>query len=214
MRRLEHALAALRDAVSSNNEARFHDITAQAINSGNATLLKEALNHGSDHEEFLVKALDNGSPEILACLLDAGLDINYRMPGYSGNPLTCASFFAKIPLIKFLLSRGADPNMANCGWGQYQLKPLAAPAEGWKRDADVAKVMEVLLNGGARWEESGALQMAAREGKLECVKVLLNWGVDVNEVVKKINEKSAVKLAELKGREDIVSILRANGAKE
>ena len=135
------------------------------------------------------------------------------MPGYSGNPLASASFFAKIPLIGFLLSRGADPNMENGGWGQFQLKPLAASAEGWQKDADAAKAMELLLKGGARWEGSGALQVAAREGRVECVQVLVNWGADVNEVVKKIEGKSAMELAELKGDQVIVDILRANEAK-
>lgn len=94
------------------------------------------------------------------------------MGGYFGNPLTCASFFRKIPLIEFLLLRGADPNMKNCGWGQFQLEPLAAAAAGWRKDAEAAKVMEIVLNGGARWEGSGALQVAAQKGRPECVKVL------------------------------------------
>ena len=50
--------------------------------------------------------------------------------------------------------------------------------------------------------------MAARKGRLECVKVLVGWGADVNEVVKKIEKKSAVKSAELKGDEGIGGILR------
>lgn len=36
--------------------------------------------------------------------------------------------------------------------------------------------------------------------------------MDVKEIVERIEERSAVKLAELKGHEEIVGILRANGA--
>ncbi len=98
------------------------------------------------------------------------------MPGYSDNPLTCASAFAKVPSINFLQSRGAYPAMNNCRWGQFQLKPLGLPAECWMKDADAAKVIEVLPNGGARCEGGGVLKMAAREGSMASVKVLVGWG--------------------------------------
>ena len=136
------------------------------------------------------------------------------MPGYSGNPLTCAAAFAKVPLIKYLLSKGADPNMVNCGWGQFQLRPIAAAAQGWMKDTDAAAAMEVLLAGGARWEGSGALQVAAREGKVECVRVLVGRGADVNEVVERIEARSAILCAVEKGHSEIITGLRANGAKE
>lgn len=177
-------------------------------------MLNAALKRGAEPKDFIIEALDNGSPEICACLFDAGLDINYRIPDYSGNTLTCASAFAKTPLIEFLLSRGADPNTENWGWGQLQFKPLAGAAVGCVKDADAAKAMEVLLNGGARWEGTGALQLAARKGRLECVKMLMKWGADVNEVVERMDGNNAVKLAELEGHEEIVGILKMNGAKE
>ena len=136
------------------------------------------------------------------------------MPGYSGTPLVCASAFAKAPLIEYLLSRGADPNIENCGWGHFQLKPITAAVEGWMKDVDAAKAVGILLEGGARWEGSGALQVAAREGKVECVRMLVGSGVDVNEVVARIEKRSAVKCAEENGHDEIVGILRANGARE
>lgn len=104
--------------------------------------------------------------------------------------------------------------MENCGWGQFQLKAIAAAADGWTKDAEAAAAVEVLLEGGARWEGSGALQVAAREGKVECVSVLVGRGADVNEVVERVEARSAIKCAVEKGHGDIVSVLRTNGAKE
>lgn len=89
-------------------------------------------------------------PQLLACLLDAGLDVNHHIAGFNGTPLCTASAFAKIALIGFLLSHGADTNINDAGWGQSQLRPQAAAAEGCSiRDKDAARAMEVLLEGGA-----------------------------------------------------------------
>ena len=165
---------------------------------------------------MIIPALDLDKPDVLACLLDAGLDINYRIPGYAGTPLTGASAFAKTELVKLLLARGADPNRGNCGWGQYQLKPPAAAVDGWMKDEEAAETIRVLLNGGAWWEGSAALQLAAGRGRVrvECVKVLVGAGADVNEIVGRVEEKSALRLAEEKGCEEVVRILKARGAKE
>ena len=98
------------------------------------------------------------------------------------------------------------------------MRPLAATAEGWSiRDKDAAKAMEVLLEGGARWEGSGALQIAAVRGRVECVRVLVRAGADVDEVVGRIEEvqgRRAVELAGEKGFEDVVGVLREGGARE
>lgn len=126
-----------------------------------------------------------------------------------------AALFAKIGLLRLLLARGADPNLENCGHGQFQLRPLAAAADGWMPDHDAAEAMRVLLEeGGARWERSAALQVAAKKGKGECVKVLVEHGADVDEVVEKVDEKSALALAREEGFEDIVAYLREKGARE
>ncbi len=164
---------------------------------------------------MIIPALSVDNPDVLACLLDAGLDIDYRIPGYIGTPLTGASAFAKVELIKSLLARGADRNLENCGWGQFHLKPLAAAAaQGMVRDEDAAEAMKVLLDGGGRWEGSAALQLAAKAGKVECVKLLVGRGADVDEIVTRVEGKSALRLAKESGCEEVVRILNAQGAKE
>ncbi len=163
---------------------------------------------------MIIPALSVDNPDVLACLFDAGLDINYRIPGYTGTPLTGASAFAKVELVRFLLARGADPNLENCGWGQFHLKPLAATARGWVSDEDAAEAMKVLLDGGARWEGSAALQLTAKAGKAECVKLLIGRGADVDEIVTRVEGKSALRLAEEGRCEEVVRILNGQGAEE
>ena len=194
----------------------MHSIAREAARAGNTSILTRALALGVPREDVLLPALDHGSPNHCACLFDgpAGLDINYHIPGYSGTPLVCAAVFARIPLLRFLLSRGADPNIRTCGWGEFQLRPLAGAAAGWQKDEDSAEVMGILLRAGAGCEGRGALQVAARSGKMECVRVLVGWGVNVDEVVERMRGKSALLEAKAEGHEEIVRFLREKGAKE
>ena len=74
--------------------------------------------------------------------------------------------------------------------------------------------MKVLLDGGARWEGSAALQLAAKAGKVKRVKLLVGCGADVNEIVTRVEEKSVLRLADERGCEEVVRMLKKQGAKE
>lgn len=47
---------------------------------------------------------------------------------------------------------------------------------------------------------------------VECVKVLVGQGADVDEIVGRVEKKSALRLAKERGCEEIVRILKAWGA--
>lgn len=205
---------ALDNAAAQPDRTQLHSLAKEAAGLEDIAAVKYAISLGAQPSEMIIPALSLDKPDILACLLDAGLEINYRIPGYTGSPLTGASAFAKTELVKTLLARGADPNLENCGWGRYHLRPPAAAAQGWMKDEEAAETIRVLLDGGARWEGSAALQLAAGRGRVECVKVLVGAGADVNEIVGRVEEKSALRLAEEKGCEEVVRILKARGAKE
>ena len=206
-------LEALDAAAAKPDSSDLYDIAKQAARSDNVAALKYAISLGAEPSSMIILALSTDNPDSLVCLLDAGLDINYRIPGYTGTPLTGAASFAKVELIKALLSRGADPNIENCGMGQFHLRPIAAAVEGWMTDENAAKTIKILLEGGAKWEGSAALQLAAKKGRVECVKLLVRHGADVNEIVTRVEEKSALKLAEEKGADGVASVLREHGAK-
>ena len=118
--------------------------------------------------------------------------------------------------MRHLLASGADPNLTNVGYGGDSLRPLACCAAGWQLDGDAAAAMRVLMDeGGAGWQGSGALQVSAKKGREECVKVLVEKGADVEESVAKLEGgEKAIVLAREGGHEDIVRILRANGARD
>lgn len=61
---------------------------------------------------------------------------------------------------------------------------------------------------------SAALQLAAKTGKVDCVKLLVGRGADADEIVTRVEGKSALRLAKEKGCEEVVRILTAQGAKE
>lgn len=203
-------------AASKPDPDLLQALTAEAARSGNIPALHYALHDLSvAPAPFILPAIANGRPEVTSCLLDAGLDVNYRIPGHTGTPLVSAALFAKIDLLRLLLARGADPNLDNCGHGQFQLRPLAAAADGWMLDSDAAEAMRVLLEEGrARWEGSAALQVAAKKGREECVRVLVGHGADVDEVVERVSGKRALALAKEAGFEKIVAYLTEKGARE
>jgi len=201
-------------AAAQPDQTQLYDLAKEAARSDDIAALEYAISLSPQSWEMISPALSVDNPGPLVCLLDAGLDINCRIPGYTGTPLTGASAFAKVELVKSLLARGADVNRENCGWGQFHLKPLAAAAQGWVKDEDAAETIRVLLDGGARWEGSAALQLAAKDGKAECVKVLIGRGADVNEIVSRVEGKSALRLAKENDREEVVRILSAQEAKE
>ncbi len=64
---------------------------------------------------MIISALSVDNPDVLACLLDAGLDINYRISSYIDIQLIDVFAFVKVELIKSLLARDADRNLKNCG---------------------------------------------------------------------------------------------------
>ena len=201
-------------AAAKADPAELDNIAKEAARSGSVVALKYAISLGVKPSSMIIPALSIDNPDSVLCLLDAGLDINYRIPGYTGTPLTGAAAFAKIDLIKALLSRGADPNLKNCGWGHYHLKPIAAAAQGLCRDEDAAEAIKILLEGGAQCKGSAALQLAAQDGKFRCVKVLVEQGgADVDEVVTRVEKQSALELAQKKGADEIVSFLKDHGAK-
>ena len=199
-----------------------------AIKSRNTAILKEALSLGVRPSNYInsILGLQPPSPDLLAALLDAGLDPNATIPGHRGVLLNAVAATGKIEYVELLLARGADPNIVgpnatgplrgHGGWMANSLGPIGAAIEGYMvpaKEKDVLKVVEALVNGGAKVAGSGALQVAARLGQAECVRFLVEKGADVNESVPRVeNGKLAMELAELEGHREIVDFLKTRGA--
>lgn len=207
-------ISTLQTAFSASDHATISTITKEAARSGDISTLKESLRLGARPQEYVDQALSvpSGSPDAYACLLDAGLDVNYRFPGYTGNALIAASKHGLVEVVRMLLARGADPNLKGVGYGgPERLGALACAAGCFQREAGV-EVMRLLMGAGAEVEGSGALQVAAKWGHLECVRILVE---EVEVGLEDVNARvggSAVSLAGEHGRVEVVEYLKQHGA--
>ncbi len=127
-----------------------------------------------DPKDLVIFALCSGLPEVYACLLNAGLDINHRLPGYTGSALVTASKISQRPLISFLLSRGGGPNDSASWGGPPYLRSLALAAGSVR--ARGPEAVRVLRGGVAEWRGSGTVQVAAAKGRVEFLRALVKGG--------------------------------------
>jgi uncharacterized protein len=180
----------------------------------------------------LLSAAINGNAEVLALLLDKGADVNMTVSATGDTPLMLAARTGIIPAINVLLEHGADVN-ARETWGQTT--PLMwAVAEDHaevarlliEKGADIeARSVFIPPDTGRgfagaiprerRAEEVGAvafaageltpLLIAARDGHLESVKVLVESGADIDALT--ADGKNALGLAIFNGSYAIADYL-------
>ena len=144
----------------------------EAVAHGQAKAVQYCLKLGAKIEYDVVSICINKHDwTTYELLVLAGLDANYEF--HSGDALCYAAQEDNLSFATFLLSRGADPNahlMADTH------SPLALAA--WLASVDLAAL---LLAHGAQLNGSGALVVAAQNGRLDMVRFLLQQGADVNE---------------------------------
>jgi hypothetical protein len=90
----------------------------RAIQSGDANLVRELLNEQPDYkgyEEYIISwlhdAVEHGTLEVVKALVDLGMDINKIDQPAERSPLIEAIRKERLDVAKFLLSRGADPDL-------------------------------------------------------------------------------------------------------
>jgi len=147
----------------------------------------------------LSEAAGAGNASIIEALLQAGADPKTLTTADGETVLMTAARTGNLDAVKILLARGADVNAKESYRGQTALMWAAA-----ERHPDVVKL---LLEHGADWKvlsqsrETGmpklsaassispmarggltAFHFAAREGEVETARVMLDGGVDINQV--------------------------------
>jgi ankyrin repeat protein len=211
------------------------------------------VNAKEDQYKFtpLLTATYNGRYDFAAMLLNKGADPNdgslylavelRNMAVYSNrpNPPTVDRSMDALALIKMLLDKGADPNLA------LDMKPPQIQAQGTVtipaggtalnravRSTDLATVKLLLEKGAnpslaikdgttpimqaaagiaARGEEEEVIDLADRADPLEAIKLFVEAGADVNAVNAQGN--TAVHLAAQRGNDRIIEYLVSKGAK-
>ncbi len=159
-------------------------------------------------------AARKGDVALVQLLISKGADVNTKFPG-DGSALIQASKKSNLEMVKVLVELNADVNMRVKDDGN----PLIMASK-----AGSLAVVEYLTSKGAdvNTEVPGdetPLINASEQGYLTIVKYLINQGADVNkkcveEVDGKMRVRTALRMAEKKGHDDIVEYLKQKGATE
>jgi ankyrin repeat protein len=149
-------------------------------------------------------AIYAGDAPTVQLFLEAGMDVNRNMePGY---PIQAACGATNLTLIRMLLAKGANPNVAL----EDGSTPLMFSVATRNPEAII-----LLLSHGANINAKQvkgitALMIAAEDADLSVVKALLNFKPDLE--VKALDGLTALDSARLKGHQGVVEALRAAGA--
>lgn len=156
----------------------------------------------TNKNQNLLQAAFRGDLEEVKRLLNGGADINTH-DNYGRTALLRAADQGHLEVVNVLLDKGADLNTKD-NRGETAL--IAAVR---KHHSEVANV---LLGKGVYQEDLGALVLvvAAAEGRLEVVRLLLDKGTDVN--TKDEYGRTALMAASWEGRLEVVKLLLDKGA--
>lgn len=206
---LPNPLCSLQEA-----ECTLEQLAGIAAQHHHARLLKFCISIGANVNDEAVRMglLHSGHLNVYKTVIAAGFEINYDHDGITGGPLIWATLRNHIPLATYLLNHGADVNR---DVQNHVYRPLAKAAEN-----DNVGMIELLLRHGAQMDRSGALIVAAANGKLDAVRYLVSHGANINLIRKGDTylynsidqEESALHRAVKGGYEDIVTFLVKSGA--
>ena len=118
-------------------------------------------------------AVQNAWKSLRVLVNTGGLDINYGLEVF-GDFLLTAVRHDNFEMVRFCLEHGADPNLhvfQDCKIS------IASAAE----DSSLEVACE-LIKYGARVKDSGAIVLAAENGKIDVVNLLLEHGADIDEI--------------------------------
>jgi len=224
----------LRAGAGVNAATRIGGITPllMAVDMGNAPVVEMLLKAGANANArnsasgatALMRAAAAGDPRTLQLLIDHGADVNAKEPGRGQTALMFAAAADRPAAIRMLASRGADASVTST------VVRLADPApaydeNGFPLDADLIlhanlppgeEAAKAALAGRRTWATvSGgmtALLVAARDGKPETTRALLDSGASVNQVSAG-DQTSPLVMAIINGHFDLAMDLLGRGAR-
>jgi ankyrin repeat protein len=161
-------------------------------------IVRELVNAGADvHQHDLLQcAAWHRQPDSMNMLLDAGVDIN-NINNDKKTALGVAADHGREKEVEALLARGADPNVP----GPHQ--PLSMAIQH-------PNILKMLVASGANPHIHDALQSATWHRRPESIKILLDAGVDINNLNN--DNRTALFVASEHGREEEAKVLLSRGA--
>src|SRR5690606_18934067 len=231
---VEQAIALLSEGAAQANESAPDGTRALhwAVYHGEAELVRRLIEAGADVSAAndygstpMSEAAVRGDAEILEMLLDAGADVD--SPNADGQTaLMVLARTDNVAAARLLLERGANVDAVERRKGQSALMWAAAQS----RPAMVELLLELGADVGARsyaydWERRVTaeprvkdiapggftpLLFAARQGCVECARLLLDAGADIHET--NPEKISPLLMALLNGHFDAAKLLVGRGA--
>ena len=246
---IEDYLPALQSACTNGDLDRATSLYNDAINSARMSLLTQMAITSARHahpkilsfcfaaglrepkstfnEELIYAACSASHPiydataiPIFAVLLDeGGLDVNQGLQ-QEGDILHSAVDHGNIELVKYLFTKGADPNSGLCFPEGDNIAIIWAIIG--DRNRHSTEMLRVLFENGTKLHETGALRAAAEYGNLDAVKLIFEMKRDEVELEEadyfsdftgtQYPEVTALYKAAAEGHAAIVDILIRNGA--
>lgn len=189
-----------------------------AVQNGNAEIVDKLLKAGADPntlsesgETILMTAASTGKPDVVALLLAGGALVNQRDPEFKQTALMIAVREGQSPVVDQLLRYGAEVDAAT------RVGPTPAyypPCKGTGCGSEGAGINRSgVPDRGERHDAKGgmtALLYAARDGKAEAARLLLDNGADIE--LHEANEITPLLMALLNGQIEVANVLLDYGA--
>ncbi|KAH8672229.1 ankyrin repeat-containing domain protein [Ilyonectria robusta] len=174
----------------------------------------------------LLEAIHQRDPECVRIILETRARTNEELPPETAySPLQLAAFEGNPETVRILLSHGQDPDtVSSCAetyqWYSGNLRtnhPIGTSVQNATMEKN-CEILKALLQHGAnpnattRQCPHGPLQIACRDGSLELVEVLLEYGANVKLPPAKNFGATALQFAAIGGYVGIAHILLEKGA--
>ncbi len=153
----------------------FSSMLYAATTQDRANVAKYCLDNGAAvSRDVMRELLISRAKETYILFLDTkAIDIDYYTPWF-GDILSNVATKDDFEWARLCVSRGADPNLNLVDEHKSILAGVAETAS--------VEMARLLIEHGARVKGSGAIVMAAEEGKLDMVTFLLDKGADIDEI--------------------------------
>ena len=160
---------------TSSHTPPFSSMIYAAASKDRDTIVQFCLEHGAKVNPDIMKIIMiSHAKKTYTLLLDRkAVEVDYYIPWF-GDILSNAATHDDFEWARLCLSRGADPNKNLVDEHKSILAAVAELAS--------VEMAQLLIEHGANVKGSGAIVMAAEEGKPDMVKLLLNKGADINEI--------------------------------